>query len=238
MYLQAFLTLFMYFLIVLLFKLHFNLYFFEVHLYNVVRKRGEGMELKYLLKELRKKKNITQSDLADKLGVVPTTVSAWERGANKPTMDKVTMMADLFQVPVSSFFDTSYDKSVIKIPILGVIACGEPITANENIDDYKERSVDNLPSGNVFYLRAKGDSMSPLIHEGSLVLIREQSDVENGEIAAVLVNGDEEATLKRIRKFGDTVLLESINDSYEPYLITEDNPARILGKAIESVYEF
>lgn len=196
------------------------------------------MELKYLLKELRKKKNITQSDLANKLGVVPTTVSAWERGANKPTMDKVTMMADLFQVPVSSFFDSSYDQSTIRIPILGVIACGDPLLASENIDDYRERSVENLPSGNLFYLRAKGDSMEPLIHENSLILIREQSDVENGEIAAVLVNGDEEATLKRVRKFGDTILLEAINDSYEPYLINGDNPARILGKAVESVYEF
>lgn len=196
------------------------------------------MELKYLLKELRRKNNITQSELADKLGVVPTTVSAWERGANKPTMDKVTMMADLFQVSVSSFFEDGFDQSIIRIPILGIIACGEPILADQNIDDYKERSVENLPKGNVFYLRAKGDSMEPLIHEGSLVLIREQSDVENGEIAAVLVNGNEEATLKRVRKFGDTVLLESINDNYEPYLITKDNPARILGKAIEFVFEF
>lgn len=196
------------------------------------------MELRYLLKELRRKNNITQSELADKLGVVPTTVSAWERGANKPTMDKVTMMADLFQVSVSSFFEDGFDQSIIRIPILGIIACGEPILADQNIDDYKERSVENLPKGNVFYLRAKGDSMEPLIHEDSLVLIREQSDVENGEIAAVLVNGDEEATLKRVRKFGDTVLLESINDNYEPYLITKDNPARILGKAIEFVFEF
>ena len=197
------------------------------------------MELRYFLKEQRKKNKLTQNQLASILDIAPSTVSAWERGANRPTMDKVTMMSDMFKVPISDFFDEGFqERTIIKIPILGTIACGEPITAQENIDAYKERASDNLPSGSVFYLKAKGDSMAPLINEGALVLIREQSDVENGEIAAVLVNGDEEATLKRVRKFGDTILLEAINDKYEPYLINEENPARILGKAIEFTFEF
>ena len=75
--------------------------------------------------------------------------------------------------------------------------------------------------------------MSPKIPDGSYVLVREQSDVENGEIGAVLLNGDEGATLKRVRKLGDSVLLESINEDYAPYLITDDNPARIIGKAVK-----
>lgn len=197
------------------------------------------MELKYFLKEQRKKNKLTQSQLATILDIAPSTVSAWERGANRPTMDKVTIMSDMFKVPISDFFDEGFqERSIIKIPILGTIACGHPITAQENIESYKERSSESLPSGNVFYLKAKGDSMVPLINEGSLVLIREQPDVENGEIAAVLVNGDEEATLKRVRKLGDTILLEAINDKYEPYLINSENPARILGKAIEFTFEF
>ena len=197
------------------------------------------MELRYFLKEQRKKKKLTQNELSTILQVAPSTVSAWERGANRPTMDKITIMSDLFEVPISKFFEEGFkDNNIIRIPILGIIACGDPITAQENIESYKERSSDSLPSGKVFYLRTKGDSMSPLINEGSLVLIREQSDVENGEIAAVLVNGDEEATLKRVRKLGDTILLEAINDKYEPYIINSDNPARILGKAIEFTFEF
>lgn len=75
--------------------------------------------------------------------------------------------------------------------------------------------------------------MDPTIPDGSYVLVREQEDVENGEIAAVLVNGDEEATLKKVRKLGDSILLEAINDEYEPYLVNEEKPARIISKAIK-----
>lgn len=74
--------------------------------------------------------------------------------------------------------------------------------------------------------------MEPTIPDGSHVLIREQSEVEYGEIAAVLVNGDTEVTLKKYTRQGDTVLLMPINSAHEPIIITEDNPARIIGKAI------
>lgn len=74
--------------------------------------------------------------------------------------------------------------------------------------------------------------MEPKIPNGSDVLIRLQEDVEDGEIAAVLVNGDTEATLKRVKKQGDIVMLVAENSAYAPYIITENNPARILGKAV------
>lgn len=74
--------------------------------------------------------------------------------------------------------------------------------------------------------------MEPKIPNGSDVLIRMQDDVEDGEIAAVLVNGDMEATLKRVKKQGDIIMLVAENNAYAPYIITKDNPARILGKAV------
>lgn len=192
------------------------------------------MDFSNVIKYLRKKNNITQSELAKILDVGATTVSSWERGANFPTMDRVVQLASFFNVPIGTFFGNVPNvEETVSIPILGIIACGEPITADENINEYREVLKDNLPSGNLFYLEAKGDSMSPKIPDGSYVLVREQSDVENGEIAAVLLNGDEEATLKKVRKLGKTVLLEALNDAYEPYVINEDNPARIIGKAVK-----
>ncbi len=192
------------------------------------------MDFSNVIKYLRKKNNITQSELAKILDVGATTVSSWERGANFPTMDRVVQLANFFNVPIGTFFGNVPNvEETVSIPILGIIACGEPITAEENIYEYREVLKDNLPSGNLFYLEAKGDSMSPKIPDGSYVLVREQSDVENGEIAAVLLNGDEEATLKKVRKLGKTVLLEALNDAYEPYVINEDNPARIIGKAVK-----
>lgn len=192
------------------------------------------MDFSNVIKYLRKKNNITQSELAKILDVGATTVSSWERGANFPTMDRVVQLANFFNVPIGTFFGNVPNvEETVSIPILGIIACGEPITAEENIYEYREVLKDNLPSGNLFYLEAKGDSMSPKIPDGSYVLVREQTDVENGEIAAVLLNGDEEATLKKVRKLGKTVLLEALNDAYEPYVINEDNPARIIGKAVK-----
>ena len=107
------------------------------------------------------------------------------------------------------------------------------ILADENIDGYKEEITDSLPHGDLFYLKTKGDSMVPTVPLNSYVMIRLQPDVEDGEIAAVLVNGDSEATLKRVKRIGNTVMLMPDNPKYDPYIVDEENPARIIGKAVK-----
>ena len=199
------------------------------------------MNLANNIKYYRKLNKLTQADLASKLDVAPTAISAWEVGRNKPLMDKIEMMSELFDIRKSDLLGDELlpsnlimvDRaSVVRIPVLGTIKCGQPILAEENITSYREELSDRLPSGNLFYLRSQGDSMLPTIPEGSLVLIREQPTVEYGEVAAVLVNGDTEATLKRVKKQGDIVMLIADNPDYPPYVITKDNPARIIGKAV------
>ncbi|WNN77549.1 XRE family transcriptional regulator [Lysinibacillus capsici] len=197
------------------------------------------------IKKLRKEKGFTQSELAKKLDVVSTAVSAWERDANKPMMDKLTIMSELFNVPISHFFDVEDIQSnlipvqpnFVKIPILGVIACGDPITAIENHDGYRYEPEEILPKGNLFYLKTKGDSMEPTIPNNSYVLIREQPEVEYGEIAAVLVNGDTEMTLKRVKKQGSSIFLMPDNPKHDPIFVDENNPARIIGKAVRYTQE-
>ena len=199
------------------------------------------MNLANNIKYYRKLNKLTQADLASKLDVAPTAISAWEVGRNKPLMDKIEMMSELFDIRKSDLLGDELlpnnlimvDRaSVVRVPVLGTIKCGQPILAEENITSYREELSDRLPSGNLFYLRSQGDSMVPTIPEGSLVLIREQPTVEYGEVAAVLVNGDTEATLKRVKKQGDIVMLIADNPDYPPYVITKDNPARIIGKAV------
>lgn len=192
------------------------------------------------IKALRKERRLTQAQLADKLNVAPTAVSAWERNANRPLMDKLTGIADLFEVPLTHFFDNDEIENLqpagpqtVRIPVLGQIACGDPISADENFSGYRYKSPDNLPNGTLYILEARGASMEPTIPDGSEVLIREQSEVSNGEIAAVLVNGDEEATLKRIRYQGNTMMLMPDNSSYSPIVVSEDYPVKIIGKAIQ-----
>lgn len=201
------------------------------------------MDLANNIRYYRKLNKLTQADLANKLDVAPTAISAWEVGRNKPLMDKIEQMSTLFNIKKSDLLGDEIDTptnlvpinraSIVSIPILGTIKCGQPILAEENITGYREELSDRLPSGNLFYLKSQGDSMVPTIPEGSLVLIREQPTVEYGEVAAVLVNGDTEATLKRVKKQGDIVMLIADNPDYPPYIITDDNPARIIGKAVQ-----
>lgn len=201
------------------------------------------MDLANNIRYYRKLNKLTQADLANKLDVAPTAISAWEVGRNKPLMDKIEQMSTLFNIKKSDLLGDDIDTptnlvpinraSIVSIPILGTIKCGQPILAEDNITGYREELSDRLPSGNLFYLKSQGDSMVPTIPEGSLVLIREQPTVEYGEVAAVLVNGDTEATLKRVKKQGDIVMLIADNPDYPPYIITDDNPARIIGKAVQ-----
>ena len=121
---------------------------------------------------------------------------------------------------------------MIRNPIMGTFAPCNPILAVENIIGFCYHLRDNLPNGETFYLKVAGDSIEPEISNGADVLIRIQQEVENGKIAAVLVNGDTEATLKRVKKKGDIVMLIAKNIVYAPYFITEHNPARILDKAV------
>lgn len=120
--------------------------------------------------------------------------------------------------------------TMVKVPLLGTIACGEPILAEENIEDYI-----NMPekAKGTFALRCKGDSMiNARIFDGDIVFIREQPEVENGEIAAVLI-GDE-ATLKRVYKTENSIELRPENPTFKPlyYQKEEMNKVRILGKAV------
>ena len=116
-----------------------------------------------------------------------------------------------------------------QVPLLGAIACGEPILAVENYEGYV--SMPDTVSAD-YALRCKGDSMiGARINDGDIVYIRKQDDVENGEIAAVLI--DDEVTLKRVYKTGQSVILQAENPAYPPRILTElSGTVRIIGKAV------
>ncbi|MBU8583596.1 XRE family transcriptional regulator [Bacillus paralicheniformis] len=191
------------------------------------------------LKKQLKRKGISQTMMARDLNIPEMTVSNWVKGKTYPRPDKIQLMADYFGITRTQLTEESPSNitplapQTVPIPVLGTIACGEPILAEENVTEYMYESPDQLPSGNLFYLKAKGTSMEPTIPDGSYVLVREQPEVENGAIAAVLVNGDTEATLKRIKRQGDIVILMPDNPNYSPFIITPENPARIIGQAIQ-----
>lgn len=197
------------------------------------------------IKRLRKSKKLTQEELAKILNVKPTAVSAWELGRNKPLMDKLDMMAHYFGVPISYFFEENQIKgsrncfNFVKLPIVGTISCGNGVIAYEDIEGYEEVPRSWLNGGEYFFLRAKGDSMiNARIMNGDLLLIRRQNDVENGEIAAVLIDG--EAVLKRVYKTNDTIILQSENPMYKPIILNKNDmkDVRIIGKLKKVVLNF
>lgn len=197
------------------------------------------------IRQRRLELGLSGEEVGKMLGVNKTTVYRYEKGEiDKMPIEVVEKLSVALRTTPDVIMGWNTDAStptnlvpinrasIVSIPILGTIKCGQPILAEDNITGYREELSDRLPSGNLFYLKSQGDSMVPTIPEGSLVLIREQPTVEYGEVAAVLVNGDTEATLKRVKKQGDIVMLIADNPDYPPYVITKDNPARIIGKAV------
>lgn len=150
---------------------------------------------------------------------------AWLMGYDVP-MDRVPSS----HVDLSEIENIVPMPNMVKVPLLGTIACGEPITAEENIEAFL-----NMPEEikGTFALRCKGDSMiNARIFDGDIVFIREQPDVENGEIAAVLI--DNEATLKRVYKYDNRIELRAENPTFKPLSYEGEQLAdiRILGKAV------
>lgn len=125
----------------------------------------------------------------------------------------------------------------MKIPVLGSVAAGTPIFAEENYIGSEEISEELASTGEFFGLRIHGDSMSPRISDGDIVIVRQQDDAESGDIVIVLINGDS-ATCKKLMKYTDGISLLSFNPAYEPMTFTnkeiEDKPVRIIGKVVEN----
>lgn len=124
----------------------------------------------------------------------------------------------------------------VRIPVLGFVRAGLPMNAVENIIDYEEISAETARSGEFFALQIKGDSMEPKISEGDVVIVKKQSVVNNGEVAVVLVNGDE-ATVKKFYKSKTGIKLISTNPSYDPLYFSPQEvdslPVEVIGKVVE-----
>lgn len=203
-----------------------------------------GKNLRYL----REKQGLEQIELAKLLGrKSSSSVSEWEKGNYTPKSGVLADIAKIFHVNLQDLMSGDLtvpdnlkpiSPATVRIPILGKIACGDPINAEENIEGYLYRSADGLPSGEVMALRAKGDSMAPTIPDGAIVTIRLQKEAENGELVVVQMNGDQDATLKRLKRQGDTILLMPDNQKYDPIIVTEDNPASIIGKVVSYEVRF
>lgn len=197
------------------------------------------------IKEYRKLKRMTQKELGAKIGVKHNTVSGYENGTNEPEQDILFKIAAALDVSINDLFpETRSDttnirrrKKGVRIPVLGYVAAGIPLEAIEDIIDYEEIDEELAHTGDFFALQVHGESMEPVLYEDDVVIVRKQPTADTGDIAIVLINGDE-ATIKKIKRERDGVMLIGYNTSvYEPHFYSneeiENLPVQILGKVIE-----
>lgn len=191
------------------------------------------------IKERREELDITQDELAKRLGYKSrSSINKIELDIYNLKQSKIKAIADALQTTpgyIMGWNDTDQyvlPISVQSLPLLGNISCGNPILADEHIELYVELTTKIKAD---FCLKAKGDSMiNARIHDGDIVFIRKQDTVDNGEIAAVII-GDK-ATLKRVFYYPDEgkLVLQAENPKYEPFVYIGDelNTVKILGKAV------
>lgn len=201
------------------------------------------------LKLLRNEHKLSQAQLSEIIGISKSSINMYERGEREPGVEKMEVFADFYNVDMdylygrtdiknryAPFILNEQVKNIIpvpqmrKIPLVGTIACGEPILAVENIEDEID-IPDNIHAD--FALRCKGDSMiNARINNGDIVYIKSDCDVNNGEIAAVAI--EDEATLKRVFKYPTHLVLQAENPAYAPMVFTEKDALniRILGRAV------
>lgn len=199
------------------------------------------MNIGDIMRVRRQELGLTLEEVGDYVGVGKSTVRKWEHGdIENMKRDKIALLSKILKLSPLTFITGEVEygtpdniiplPKMKKIPLLGTIACGEPILATENIEALVNAD-ENLNAD--FALRCKGDSMiNARIFDGDIVYIREQPDVEDGEIAAVLIG--EEATLKRVYKYPTKVVLRPENPLYDDMIYSKEemNEVRILGKAV------
>lgn len=200
------------------------------------------------IKEGLKLRDMTQKDLVDLTGIPKSNMSQYANGKHEPKQTAIYKIAMALNVNESWLmgFDVPFERQALpkendwpkgaipiekrSFPLLGSISCGEPVFADQDFEGYVIAGA-NIQAD--YCIRASGDSMkNARIFDGDIVFIRQQPDVDNGEIAAVLVNDD--TLLKRVYKQDDGLLLIAENPDYPPqfFKVDESETVRILGKAI------
>lgn len=182
---------------------------------------------------VRRDRGYTQEDLAEMARLSRITLARYETGAIEPGAFALSRIADALDVSTDELLCRTEKLppfiSMVRnaVPVVGEIACGTPITAEENIDGFAD-----LPDGvhADFALRCRGESMNPTFEDGDLVLIRQQPEVSDGQIAAVGING--EATLKHVYKQENGVLCVSDNPKYPPQFFPANSAPIVYGLAV------
>lgn len=196
------------------------------------------MAFKDRLRDLRNKRGLTQEEFGKVFNVIKQTVSSWEKGNSKPDLDLASSMADFFGVSTDDLLDRPADTMPVsgkgrKLSIIGTVKSVSDGLSYMDQQGEEWADAEDIPNGAIYYwLQIKGDSMiGEGIMPGDLALVREQPEVEYGQLGIAIIDG-EEGTLKRIYKKDDSIVLQSANAKYPPRIFAgaEINTVKIVGK--------
>jgi len=189
------------------------------------------------IRRLRERASMSQLELASSIGVTPTAVSAWETGVRTPRMGPLQKIADYFKVSTAEIIEGPRNNKPngIRIPIFDGARMGPPRESTGEILDWMELGPDYAKRGELVAVRVHGDSMSPRIVDGDIVIVKVQPTAENGDIVIVFVENASTCKYIQITKTG--IKLIPYNSSYDPMYFSNDEitnlPVTVYGKVIE-----
>lgn len=185
-------------------------------------------------------------DFANKIDVSKQTLYKYENNiiTNIPSdkIEAISKVLNLSPMYIMGWEDLeqptpkSNGYPTVRIPVLGDVAAGVPILAQQDIIGYEDIPADMAKTGEYFGLKIKGDSMEPKIHDNDIVIVKSMSNAENNDIVIAMIN--DEATCKRLHKYSNSVVLTAINSDYKPIEVTPDENIQILGKVVMSISKF
>lgn len=197
------------------------------------------------LKKIRQDNDLTQEELAKKINTSRSNIANYENDKNMPSIDILEKLSEILNCSIDFLLGKSDIKNpnlkdkLFLIPIVGKVAAGKPILATENIEGYLpiDPLMYNLTSPNgFFFLQIQGESMNKMIKNGSFALIKKQDYAEDGDVIVAIVNGDDEATVKRYKQLNEQfVMLEPVSEdiTFQPITIDLKNTKfSIIGKVI------
>lgn len=194
------------------------------------------------IKQLRLQKGLTQEELGKYIGVQKSAIRKYEKGSvTNLKRSSIETLAKLFNVTPSYLMciddDNNFENNMIDnkrvFPLLGSVKAGYDYLASENIIGYVTIDKKLADPENYFALKIVGDSMQPVMYEDDIIIVHRQSDVESGQIAIVLVDG-EEGTVKKIIKYDNYIELVAFNSYYPPRKLSKDDNFKIIGKVVEA----
>lgn len=198
-------------------------------------------EIMDIFDRLKRENNLSISEIARRVGMAKSAVSKYFTRQRKFPLNRIEDFANAFNVSADYILEygkkQTYSEEITKVPVIQSITNDSTIIAEADPKGYYSTASSNLPKGQLFYYKMKDISMEPKIPKDANVLIKEQSDVINEQIAAVTLNDEPTLFLRKVRKQDGFILLLAENPDYAPIIVTKEEDMKVIGKAVRVSYD-